>query len=175
MATFHLKIYQVERKNILTRLKMAIFHLKLYRVDLKSLPLNPALWILTCIQYFGTIVNCKFDTLDSALGLRTNQNLKWDSWKNVATLKYWNKSRRKLYIFLCVSPVTLLRVITVVVLHPPARELSSKVANLTERKNPHTPVYGVKEFVCLSVTNFEPNYLRTGRSYWDEFFQDLFI
>ena len=24
-------------------------------------------------------------------------------------------------------------------------------ANLTERKNMHTPVYGVKEFVCLSV------------------------
>ena len=22
---------------------------------------------------------------------------------------------------------------------------------LTERKNPHTPVYGVKEFVCLSI------------------------
>ena len=28
---------------------------------------------------------------------------------------------------------------------------------LTERKNPHTPVYGVKEFVCLSVTKFDPN------------------
>ena len=27
----------------------------------------------------------------------------------------------------------------------------SKVANLTERKNPHTHVYGVKEFFCLSV------------------------
>ena len=25
-----------------------------------------------------------------------------------------------------------------------------EVANLTERKNLHTPVYGVKEFVCLS-------------------------
>ena len=32
-----------------------------------------------------------------------------------------------------------------------------EVANLTERKNPHTPVYGVKEFsVCPSVTNFDP-------------------
>ena len=28
---------------------------------------------------------------------------------------------------------------------------SSEVANLTERKNPHTPVHGVKEFVRLSV------------------------
>ena len=26
-----------------------------------------------------------------------------------------------------------------------------EVANLSERKNLHTPVYGVKEFVCLSV------------------------
>ena len=34
-------------------------------------------------------------------------------------------------------------------LYSPASEASRKVANLTERKNPHTPVYGVKEFVCL--------------------------
>ena len=34
---------------------------------------------------------------------------------------------------------------------PPASEASMKVANLTERKNLHTPVYGAKEFVCLSV------------------------
>ena len=33
----------------------------------------------------------------------------------------------------------------------PVTEASKEVANLTERKNPHTPVYGVKEFVCLSV------------------------
>ena len=26
-----------------------------------------------------------------------------------------------------------------------------EVANLTQRKNLHTPVYGVEEFVCLSV------------------------
>ena len=47
--------------------------------------------------------------------------------------------------------------------YPPASEASREVANLTERKNPHTPVYDVKEFVCLSVcpslTNFDPNYL----------------
>ena len=36
---------------------------------------------------------------------------------------------------------------------PPASEASREVANLTERKNPHTPVYGVKEFVRLSVLN----------------------
>ena len=28
--------------------------------------------------------------------------------------------------------------------------MSREVANLTERKNPHTPVYGFKEFVHLS-------------------------
>ena len=33
--------------------------------------------------------------------------------------------------------------------YPPASEASREVANLTERKNPHTPVHGVKE--CLSV------------------------
>ena len=31
--------------------------------------------------------------------------------------------------------------------YPPASEASREVANLTERKNPHAPVYGVKEFV----------------------------
>ena len=34
---------------------------------------------------------------------------------------------------------------------PPAREGSREVANLTEQKNSHTPINGVKEFVCLSV------------------------
>ena len=33
----------------------------------------------------------------------------------------------------------------------PVSEASREVANLTWRKNPHTPSYGVKEFVCLSV------------------------
>ena len=32
-----------------------------------------------------------------------------------------------------------------------ASEASREVANLTERNYPHTPVYGVKEFVRLSV------------------------
>ena len=30
-------------------------------------------------------------------------------------------------------------------------EVSREVANLTERKNPHAPLFGVKEFVRLSV------------------------
>ena len=40
--------------------------------------------------------------------------------------------------------------------NPPASEASREVANLTEIKNPHIPVHGVKEFVCLSVTKFDP-------------------
>ena len=36
-------------------------------------------------------------------------------------------------------------------IYPPAGKVSRKVTNLTWRKSPHTPVYGVKEFVCLSV------------------------
>ena len=35
--------------------------------------------------------------------------------------------------------------------YPSASQASREVANLTERKNPHTPVYGVKEFVHMSV------------------------
>ena len=54
--------------------------------------------------------------------------------------------------------------------NPPASQASRDVANLTERKKPHAPVYGVKEFVCLSVTNFDPNYLGTGRTEWAEIF-----
>ena len=33
--------------------------------------------------------------------------------------------------------------------YPPAREANREVTNLTERKNSHTPVYGVREFVWL--------------------------
>ena len=32
----------------------------------------------------------------------------------------------------------------------PAKRVK-ELANLIERKNPHTPVYGIKEFVCLYV------------------------
>ena len=50
----------------------------------------------------------------------------------------------------------------IILFYPPASKASREVANVTERKNPPTPVYGVKEFVCLSVNKFDPNYLRTG-------------
>ena len=41
----------------------------------------------------------------------------------------------------------------------PASEASREVANLTKRKNSHTPVgvYGVKEFVCFLAGNNYPN------------------
>ena len=49
--------------------------------------------------------------------------------------------------------VTLIICIVDTYLHliPRRAKLVREVANLTERKNPHTPVYGVKEFVRLSV------------------------
>ena len=44
--------------------------------------------------------------------------------------------------------------------YPFGSEASWEVANLTERKNLHTPIYGVKEFVRLFVlitdNNIEP-------------------
>ena len=56
---------------------------------------------------------------------------------------------------------------------------SREVANISEIKNLHTPVYGVKESVCqmsvcLSVTNSDPNYVRTGRTEWADFFKDIY-
>ena len=38
------------------------------------------------------------------------------------------------------------------VCYPPASKVSREAANLTEGKNPHTPVYKVKEFACLWST-----------------------
>ena len=51
--------------------------------------------------------------------------------------------------------------------YPHASEASREVANFNERKNPHTPYMVSKNLsvclsVCLSVINFDPNYLRTG-------------
>ena len=48
----------------------------------------------------------------------------------------------------------------VLVSYPPVSKASREVANLTGEKI-HIPIYGVKEFVCLSVTKCDPNYLRT--------------
>ena len=36
--------------------------------------------------------------------------------------------------------------------YPPASEVSSEAANLTVQKNLHTPVYSVKQSVCLWST-----------------------
>ena len=56
----------------------------------------------------------------------------------------------------------------IVLFYPPASEASMEVGNITEIKNLHTPVSGVKEFVCpsvcLSVTNFDLNYKKGLRS-----------
>ena len=50
--------------------------------------------------------------------------------------------------------------------NPPGSEVCRKLANSTERKNLPTPVCGVKECVYMSVLNFNPNYLRTGKTEW---------
>ena len=42
-----------------------------------------------------------------------------------------------------------------------------------KEKNTHPPLYGVIEFVCLSLTNFDLNYLRTGEIEWAEIFFSL--
>ena len=41
---------------------------------------------------------------------------------------------------------------------------SREVANSTEGKNLNTLAYGVEEFVSPSLINFDPNYLRTGKT-----------
>ena len=38
-----------------------------------------------------------------------------------------------------------------ILIYPSGSKASRELANSTESKNPHTPVYGVKEFVRLSV------------------------
>ena len=47
--------------------------------------------------------------------------------------------------------------------YPLVNKASREVANLTVRKNPHTPLNAVKEFVYLSFTNFDLNYLRLAK------------
>ena len=50
--------------------------------------------------------------------------------------------------------------------NPPASKASREVAKLKEIKNPHIHVYGDKEFVCLSIKHFDPNYRRSGKIEW---------
>ena len=60
--------------------------------------------------------------------------------------------------------------------YPPASEASREVANLTWRKNPHPPVYGVKEFVCLSVCyEFRPQLSQDWRNRMGWNFLDIFV
>ena len=59
----------------------------------------------------------------------------------------------------------------------PASEVSREVANLTERKNQHTPVYGVKEFVCLSdclLPNSTPIISGLAKQNGLKFFYDIY-
>ena len=54
----------------------------------------------------------------------------------------WEDTFRVLFNFITVQ---------FIIKNPPASEAIREEAHLTERKNPHTLLYGVKEFVCLSV------------------------
>ena len=51
--------------------------------------------------------------------------------------------------------------------YPPASEASNGISKFNCKKK---SVYGVKEFVRLSVVNFVPNYLRIGKTEWAEIF-----
>ena len=98
--------------------------------------------------------------------------------RKAALLYNWNKSATKRFrssqmkerrnFFVCVQLVLVysLNYFITLLINPPVSKACREVANLTWRKNPHTPVYGVKEFVFLSVTNFDLNYLRTGKIEW---------
>ena len=61
------------------------------------------------------------------------------------------KSVRGLLLLTLLKMTPYLKVEWILRLYPPVSEASREVANLTETKNPHTPVYGVKEFVRLSL------------------------
>ena len=52
------------------------------------------------------------------------------------------------YKFFCQRSVRLSLPLKI---YPPASKASKEVANLSERGNLHTPIYGVKEFFCLLV------------------------
>ena len=98
------------------------------------------------------------------------------NWKRLTTRCWLSRTDEVLFHWLCtieeaykcpsVFVGSLRTIFKFWMCYPPASEASREVANLTERKNPHTPVHGVKNFVRLSVINFNPNYLRTGKTEW---------
>ena len=51
--------------------------------------------------------------------------------------------------------------------NPTAREASRKVANLTERKNLHTPVHGVTEYTQKTKSHFKKG--------WQDWLPELFL
>ena len=56
--------------------------------------------------------------------------------------------------------------------YPPASKASKEVANLTERDNPHKPVYGVKEF-CLLQT-LTPIFSGLAKQNGPNFFKEIY-
>ena len=52
----------------------------------------------------------------------------------------------------------------IIIILSPYEQSKKGSSKFNWKKNPHTPVNGVKEFVCLSLVNFDPNHLKTGRT-----------
>ena len=65
------------------------------------------------------------------------------AWTNWGSKSIWS-TKKYFFLFWWSSVIKYL-------FNPPGSEASKEVVNLTERKNLHTPLYGVKEFVHLSV------------------------
>ena len=90
----------------------------------------------------------------------TQTSLIWENFlKNPKRVLYvWKPLKVKLIIFRATYQSLLLPNFSEYFrLYPPASKVSKEVANLTERKNPHTQVYGVKEsvwhlFILYSVS-----------------------
>ena len=78
--------------------------------------------------------------------------------KKIQVTAHWEIKYQKVFFFF----FSLLDIGNFFIFYPPTSKAGRHEAN------PHTPVYGVKEFVCLplclSVTNFDPNYLMTSKN-----------
>ena len=101
--------------------------------------------LATFVSSFLAALFLKSDRLETKLELRSS--------KSTLHNRFFFAENRKNICSNILIFITLLFWDPVNFTSSTASEASREVANLTERKNPPTPVYGVKEFVCLSVIN----------------------
>ena len=105
-------------------------------------------------KYFAFLFPLIYVWIFPCLWLRMRHNFSsWFQLIHIFTLKFWFKIFFHKILGLkwtAFQPLKGLQENTPFFFHPFC-EASREVANLTERKNLHTPAYGVKEFVCLSV------------------------